>query len=325
MEERTFPLFSQLPLELWEQIWKSAIRPDKPGVQTFRVYHPELDNPGHAVDIHGFTIEGGSRLVLQDDPMCLYRLALPVWNKYPDSTDGSSDHDISTYLIDSSLWMVCHESRSMMKRVFGSSDTSSQRLSGSATAYYLSGSAPSYITIFPQNDLIVLQFDDILEFDETLLFDLFLDKIWGSDGVLNLGIEYNKDWGMFLSEHGERALQELFYLASSSLFVNVWIIDHNLKRREGTPPQKDSVAYEYKNPELETAFCANDRKFLKVNLELEDDCMAHWKYLEVVSEDYNDSSIDFANRLHEEVWLHHNQYFNQPCYVGLLGWDDIQE
>ncbi|KAG5764923.1 hypothetical protein H9Q72_006995 [Fusarium xylarioides] len=318
MEERTFSLFSQLPLELREQIWKMAIRPDKPGVQTFRVYHL-LDNPVHAVDIHGLTLEDGSHPVRQYD--CLGRLALSEWNKYPDSTDGSSDHDISTYLIDSSLWTVCQESRSVMKRVFGSSDTSSQRLSGSATAYYLSDSAPSYITIFPKNDLIVLQFDDMLELDRTHLYDLFPEKTWGTDGVLNLGSEYNIDWG--IRQHGRHVLRELYYLASSTLFVNLWIIDHNLKRREGTPPQKDSAKNEYKKPEFKTAFYANDRKFLKVNLELEDDCMDHWEYLKAVPEDYDDSSIDFANRLHQELWLYHNQSSNRPCYVGLLGWDDI--
>ncbi|KAF5592922.1 hypothetical protein FPCIR_5605 [Fusarium pseudocircinatum] len=323
MGELTFPLFSQFPLELREQIWKMAIRPDKPGVQIFRVYHPELDNPGHAVDIHGFTLERNFRRVLQGYPVRRSRIALPVRNKYPDSTDGSSDDDISTYLIDSSLWTVCQESRSMMKKVFGSTDASSQSLSGSATAHYLSGSVPSYITIYPKNDLIVLQFDDVLKFDNSYLLGLFQKNIWGSVGVLNLGIEYNIDWG--ISEHGKRALRKLCYLASITLFVNVWIIDHNLKRREGAPPQKDSVKHEYKNPELNTAFYANDKKVLKVNLELRDGFMDHWKYLKVVSEDCDDSSIDFVNRLREKVWLHINPYCNRPCYVGLLGWDDVRE
>ncbi|KAF5680274.1 hypothetical protein FDENT_8477 [Fusarium denticulatum] len=327
MEECTFPLFSQLPLELREQIWKMAIRPDKPGVHIFRVYHPELDNPGHAVDIHGFTLEHDFRRVCQRDPVCPGRLALPVRNKYPDSTDGSSDHDISTYLIDSSLWTVCQESRSIMRKVHGSNDASSQSPLESATAHYLSGSVPSYITIYPKNDLIVLQFDDILKCDEDYLlymfYYMFLEKPWGSDGVVNLGIEYNIDWG--IGEHSDHALSKLYSLASSGLFANVWIIDHNLKRREGIPPQKDSVEHEYKNPELKTAFYANDRKFLKVNLELGDGCMEHWKYLRVISEDCDDSSIDFTNRLREEVWLHYVPYCNRPCYVGLLGWDDIRE
>ncbi|KAF5560027.1 hypothetical protein FNAPI_4426 [Fusarium napiforme] len=323
MEERTFPLFSQLPPELREQIWKSAIRPDKPGVQTFRIYHPELDNPGNAIDIHGFTLEDGCRQILQDEPACLYRLALPVRNKYPKSTDGSSDHDISTYLIDSSPWTVCQESRSVMRKVYGSSNAYSKGHLESATAHYLSGSALSYITIYPRNDLIVLQFDDILEFDYSYLLGLFQERTWGPDGVLNLGIEYDIDWGMFLSEHGDAVFRRLSYLASSCFSVNLWLIDHNLKRQEGTPPQMDSLKYEYKYPELKTAFYANDRKFLKVNLEQEDDCMDHWKYIKLLSEDYIDSSIDFANLLRKEVydWGKYNIYRHDS--VGLLGWDDI--
>ncbi|KAF5582789.1 hypothetical protein FPANT_8394 [Fusarium pseudoanthophilum] len=316
MEERTFPLFSQLPPELREQIWKSAIRPDKPGFQTFRVYHPELDNPVNAVDIHGFTLEDGCRQVRQNEPACLYRLALPVRNKYPNSTDGSSYHDISTYLIDSSLWTVCQESRYMMRKVYGSSDEYSKGHLESATAHYLSGSAPSYITIYPKNDLIVLQFDDILEFDSRCLLGLFQERTWGPVGVLNLGIEYDINWGMVPSEHGNAVLRRLFYFASSCTFVNVWLIDHNLKRREGTPPQMDSLKQEYKYPELKTAFYANDRKFLKVNVEQEAGCMDHWKYLKLLSKGYFQSSIDFTNRLRGEVCFWHQ------C-VGLLGWDDI--
>ncbi|RBA21881.1 hypothetical protein FPRO05_00228 [Fusarium proliferatum] len=320
MGERTFPLFSQLPLELREQIYKMAMRPDKPGVQIFRVYDPEPDNPVHARDIMGFSVTGASqrRWSLPPCLSCPPRLALPLWNKYPDSTNGLSDHDISTYLIDSSLWTVCHESRSMMRRVFGVNDASSQRCLGSATAHYLSGSAPSWITIFPKNDLIVLQFDDMFKFNWIHLLDLFHTKAWSFGGVLNLGIEYDVEWGIF---HSER---ELFHLASCSLYVNIWLIDHNLKRREGTPPQKDSVELEYENPVLHASFYANDRKFLRVNLEQEDDCMGHWRYLKVLSEDYEDSSIHFANQLREEVWLlNRDNFLAPPCSVGLLGWDDI--
>lgn len=52
--------------------------------------------------------------------------------------------------------------------------------------------------------------------------------------------------------------------------------------------------------------------------------MDHWRYLKVLSEDYEDSSIHFANQLREEVWLLNRDVFlAPPCSVGLLGWDDI--
>ncbi|KAF5580309.1 uncharacterized protein FSUBG_13422 [Fusarium subglutinans] len=321
MEERTFHLFSQLPLELREQIWKMAMRPDKPGVQIFRVYNPELDNPRHAKDIYGFTLKPGSPRKYYNVPPCSYRLALPVWNKYPDSTDGSSDHNISTYLIDSSLWTVCQESRSMMRKTFGSNDASSQRLLGSATAHYLSGGAASYVTIYPEKDLIVLQFDDMFKFDWFFLYDLFNSNRWGC-GIRNIGIEYQIEWGLDTSKGDEDPLYELQCIP---LLSSIWLIDHNLKRREGTRRQKDSRKDEYRYPRLKKPFYANDRKFRKVNLEKEDDCMDHWKYLKLISDDYDDSSIAFANRLREDVWDTNveNEFKGSPCFVGLLGWDDI--
>ncbi|ENH75506.1 hypothetical protein FOC1_g10005480 [Fusarium oxysporum f. sp. cubense race 1] len=112
-----------------------AMRPDRPGVQTFRVYDPELDNPGHAEDVMGFAINNGTPRMRWSLPSCLHRLALPLWNKYPDSIDGTSNHNISTYLIDSSLWTACQESRSMMKRGFRTNKTSSKSFLGSRTAY----------------------------------------------------------------------------------------------------------------------------------------------------------------------------------------------
>ncbi|SCV48148.1 uncharacterized protein FFB14_10221 [Fusarium fujikuroi] len=282
MDERTFHLFPQLPPELREQIWLMAIRPDKPGVHTFRLYHPELDNSRHAQDIIGFAPKKPSFWHRQNIPPCPYRLALPAWNKYPDSTDGSSDHDISTYLIDSSLWSVCQESRSMMKRVFKEDNASSRRLLASTTAHYLSGSATSYITIHPRKDLIVLQFDDMLKFNWDFLDVLFHTNKWFPDGVVNLGIEYNIEWGMDIDASPYDKLAEL--ACGSWVSTNIWLIDHNLKRREGTCHQKDSLKRSYKYPELNEPFYANDRTFIKVNLRKKDDCMDHWKYLKLISE-----------------------------------------
>ncbi|KAF5674278.1 hypothetical protein FCIRC_7816 [Fusarium circinatum] len=321
MEERTFHLFSQLPLELREHIWKMAMRPDKPGVQIFRIYHPELDNPRHAKDIYGFTLKDSSYFV----PPCSYRLALPVWNKYPDSTDGSSDHNISTYLIDSSLWTVCQESRSMMRRVFGTNDASRQRLLGSATAHYLSGGAASYVTICPEKDLIVLQFDDMFKFKWRFLNDLFNTKTYYSAGILNIGIEYHIEWGMNTYKDDENPLNKLYSLAYSGFSINIWLIDHNLKRRKGTRRQKDSRKEAYRNPRLKHRCYANDRIFSKVNLRQKRHCMGHWKYLKLISDNYHDSSIHFANRLRHKVWTTNviSQTGRPPCHVGLLGWDDI--
>ncbi|EWG48832.1 hypothetical protein FVEG_16337 [Fusarium verticillioides 7600] len=165
MEERTFPLFSRLPPELREQIRKSAARPDKPGVQVFRVYDAEPDNPGNSNDIMRLSVTDPSQMQwgLTAYPPCPPRLALPLWNKYPDSVDDTSDHNISTYMLDGSLLTACQESRSMMKRL-ERNKTSRKHYDESRAGYYLSGGAPSYITIYPKTDLIILQFDDIFDF-----------------------------------------------------------------------------------------------------------------------------------------------------------------
>ncbi|KAH7195975.1 hypothetical protein DER44DRAFT_814624 [Fusarium oxysporum] len=160
-----------------------AMRPNKPGVQTFRVYHSDLDNPGHSQD---------------NLPPCLHRLALPLWTKYPEGVDGTSDHNISTYLIDASLSTACQESRSVMKRVFGTNEAPGKNFVRSRTSYYFSGGAPLYITIRLQKDLIILQFDDMINFNWDFLSGLFPNQ-----RGFNIGIEYNQKWAIEPYEHDE--------------------------------------------------------------------------------------------------------------------------
>ncbi|KAK2690694.1 hypothetical protein QWA68_010586 [Fusarium oxysporum] len=220
MEERTFHLFSHLPLELREHIWKMAMRPDRPGVQTFRVYDPELDNPGHAEDVMGFAINNGTP------------------------------------------------------------------------------------------HLIVLQFDDIFNFEWNFLDDLFCYNKDSYLEVVNIGIEYNQEWGLELynddqngdSEPIDFALYKLFELAEDMMYLSIWLIDHNLKRRKEAPSFKDSDKHEFLNPSLDTPFYANDRKFLKVNLEQGEQCLDYWQYIKPIPDgDYQKSSLYFADRLRQQV------------------------
>ncbi|EGU87226.1 hypothetical protein FOXB_02259 [Fusarium oxysporum f. sp. conglutinans Fo5176] len=217
MEERTFHLFSCLPPELREHIGLMAMRPKKPGVQTFRVYHSDLDNPGHSQDVTGISPAEWNL------PPCLHRLALPLWTKYPEGVDGTSDHNISTYLIDASLSMACQESRSMMKRVFGTNETPGKNFVQSRTRYYFSGGATLYITIILQKDLIVLQFDDMINFNWDFLSGLFPNQ-----RRFNLGIEYNQKWAIEPYEHDEDedddyslAFHKLYQLAEESVYLDI--------------------------------------------------------------------------------------------------------
>ncbi|EXA35760.1 hypothetical protein FOVG_12909 [Fusarium oxysporum f. sp. pisi HDV247] len=188
MEERTFHLFSQLPLELREHIWKMAMPPDKPGVQTFRAHHPELDNQN---------------------------IRKTFWALHP-------------------------------------------RM------------APPGIVM---TDFIILQLDDMITFNWDFLNDLFRNQ----RGLI-IGIEYSQKWAIELYEHDEDegdnyslAFYKLFELAEEHVSLDLWLIDHNLKRRKGAPSQKDSVQNAFASPHLTTPVYASDRKFLKVNLEQGED------------------------------------------------------
>ncbi|KAF5986405.1 hypothetical protein FBULB1_2468 [Fusarium bulbicola] len=166
----------------------------------------------------------------------------------------------------------------------------------------------------------------MFEFNWSFLGDLFNTKTWRAGGVLNIGIEYQIEWGLDTCKGHEDSLSKLYSLSRRSWTDNnIWLIDHNLKRREGTRRQKDSRQEAYIYPRRKKAFYANDRKFRKVNLEKEDDCMDHWEYLKLISDDYDDSSIAFANRLREHVWITNliSPTWRPRCHVALLGWDDI--
>ncbi|KAF5244799.1 hypothetical protein FANTH_7623 [Fusarium anthophilum] len=340
MEERTFHLFSQLPLELREHIWKMAMRPDKPGVQIFRVYDPESDSPGHAKDIMGLSVSDPSqrRRGLPPYPPCAPRLALPLWNKYPESVDDTSDQNISTYLSDGSLLTACQESRSMMKRMFGTNKASREIYDKSRAAYYFSGGTPSYIAIYPKTDLIILQFDDIFNFEWDYLEDLLYQKGSFHPDIRHIGIEYNERWGIELFEEDQNgnpwiepvdfALYKLFELAEQMIYLSIWLIDHNLKRRKDAHSFKASDEHEFCNPYLAAPFYAKDRKFLKVNLEQGEQCLDQWQYIKPMPDgDYRKSSLHFANRLRKQVCDHACRescvVSHCSCYLGLLGWDDI--
>ncbi|RYC84340.1 hypothetical protein BFJ63_vAg12793 [Fusarium oxysporum f. sp. narcissi] len=167
-----------------------------------------------------------------------------------------------------SLSTACQESRSMMKRVFGTNEAPGKNFVRLRTGYYFSGGAPLYITIRLQKDLIILQFDDMINFNWDFLSGLFPNQ-----RGFNIGIEYNQKWAIEPHEHDEDkdddyslAFHKLYQLAEESVYLDIWLIDHNLKRRKGVLSQKDSLKSALYPPQLSTPFYANDRKFLKVNL-----------------------------------------------------------
>ncbi|KAF4338911.1 hypothetical protein FBEOM_7174 [Fusarium beomiforme] len=234
------------------------MRPDKPGAETFRVYHPELDNSRHAQDVLGLKLSGSCahhyrwRL-----PTFQHRLALPSWPKYPDSINDTSDQNISTYLIDAGLWTACRESRIMIKKAFGTNQTSAKRYLGPRQAF----TSPV--------------FDDILNFNWGFLDDLFfyISPNHHPD-VFDIGIEYNQQWGLESYEDyndddddDSFAINKSYGLDEETTYFNIWLVDHNLKQRKGAPPHKNNNNDAYSSPSMRVPFHASDRKFLKVDLE----------------------------------------------------------
>ncbi|RKL44171.1 hypothetical protein BFJ72_g3904 [Fusarium proliferatum] len=155
-----FKLFSSLPTELREEIWKLAIRPNKSGVHIFRVYGTFDDYQTLPKDAIHFSADEYSFHGRSSDEL---GLALP----WPDSglacVNKPSAKSISTFMIDAGLWTACHESRSIMKKSFLTVTNipryNKKYIYKSMMCYYLLEGAPSYFTVRPEIDLFLLRPD----------------------------------------------------------------------------------------------------------------------------------------------------------------------
>ncbi|KAG7425427.1 hypothetical protein Forpi1262_v013639 [Fusarium oxysporum f. sp. raphani] len=110
-----------------------------------------------------------------------------------------------------------------MKRVFGTNETPGKNFVRSRTGYYFPGGAPLYITIILQKDLIILQFDDMINFNWDFLSGLFPNQ-----RGFNLGIEYNQKWAIEPYEYDEDedddyslAFHKLYQLAKESVYLDI--------------------------------------------------------------------------------------------------------
>lgn len=147
-----------------------------------------------------------------------------------------------------------------------------------------------------------------------------------SSPLINIHLEFS--YQLPLLGQPFLAFHKLYQLAEESVYLDIWLIDHNLKRRKGVLSQKDSLKSAFYPPQLSTPFYANDRKFLKVNLEQGEGCLDYWQYLKPMHDgDYQKSSLDFADRLRQRVYdfafRDYGDCHRFSCYSGLLGWDDL--
>ncbi|KAH7175187.1 uncharacterized protein B0J16DRAFT_418496 [Fusarium flagelliforme] len=120
----SFHCFRNLPLELQTEIWNSAVRPAKAGVQIFSL------TSQHRSQSH----EGGASETPWADT---YYLTGPKWAFGPKSSQFSAidettaswtKNNPSTYLIDSGLWNACRQSRRAMRDILGPAEPIAVRM-----------------------------------------------------------------------------------------------------------------------------------------------------------------------------------------------------
>ncbi|KAF4969014.1 hypothetical protein FSARC_3668 [Fusarium sarcochroum] len=331
----TFHRFSDLPRELRDEIWTFVIRAAGPGVHVFRLYNREMDNATGAQD------------VAFPDYYPMHRLAAPTWNRYFDNVDARcGDKNVSTYLIDGGLWTACKESRTIMEKHFKNlkwnsrrkrdkkgrtENNTSQVLDMPATGYF-SDEVPHYFTVFPHRDLFVFQSENL---KSILWEDIDIDipigsSIKGFQGLNHVALEYDSEWGIQMYEAGYNQgplpiVRILINLACGLSHVfKIWLIDHNLKRKEDAPAFKENTMWHDTN-----AYYASDRRFLEVKCDGRSMGLnqEQWQYLQQVADgDYYKSSMWFISRLQGEINLAidpDDTEAEYACDIGLLGWDRL--
>lgn len=285
-----FHLFSFLPWELRDQIWKLAIRPDLPGAHVFRVRNPNAskqDDPDHRTSDDDDANCGAKSLLAA--PQCL-----PQGVDFTPAAQAAAPiswtlNNPSTYLIDSGLWTACKESLLVLEKEFqvrarrqnawGAEELEmfhKERgrftLPETATLAACSrGSERRYVTIFPNQDLVVLQSVDVgaphdWRFVWDLVWESFPSKVFcpeqdawkDSDRRLperHMALEYNPAWD---TAAFRLILDIVMATAEAGCPSTLWFIDYRIKRN----PRHQATELEDK---YQKVFYASDRRYIEVD------------------------------------------------------------
>jgi hypothetical protein len=305
--EAEFHFFPLLPWELREKIWKLVIRPTGPGANVFRVYNRKQSEP--VMEDEAFTDDFNDWGWHLAAPQCLpngvdfspaARRAAPIsWTL----------NNPSTYLVDSGLWTACKESMLIIEQEFQTparrqkqwtpSEVESFRaergrftLPETATYMISDPSRYRYITVFPTQDLLILQIRELPtphflqnSHDVIALNDHFLSFIFpsllspvGNDTKtyyrhqydLHVAFEYDPAWDTVnhhlpdFPSYGSRLLENMIKsTASEGQFSFVWFIDYRIKRnpRHQAATGENAVGLD---SEQSKVFFASDRRFVEV-------------------------------------------------------------
>ncbi|EMT69274.1 hypothetical protein FOC4_g10000586, partial [Fusarium odoratissimum] len=216
----SFHCFRNLPVELQIEIWSSAARPAKAGVQIFSL------SSGHRSQPH----EDGAPEVPWADS---YYLTAPKWafgpqssrfNGFDEITASWTKNNFSTYLIDSGLWSACRQSHRVMRDILGPTKPIVIRTKRS-------------IIVSPSQDLFILQPDDPDMFSRFLFEDVIPNNT--AQGLLQIphvGWQYPPSWASSLHESSRiRSLVSLCcYIVYGARFgglETLWLINYRIKRK----------------------------------------------------------------------------------------------
>ncbi|KAK5658359.1 hypothetical protein OQA88_2335 [Cercophora sp. LCS_1] len=184
----------------------------------------------------------------------------------------------STYLIDTALWTACKESQRVLAKEFlkrsgrGCEKTwkrlhtklqkndmkdneFAQLVPGSLTFRIATTNQPQYITVFPENDLFIVEADDLHKLQRTLLCS---NIVHASSHVhtLHIAIEvHGPPW----STAGSQIIPELCktFFPEAEFKCHLWLIDHSLKRTGNVLPAD-------KKKSLRVFLDNRDRRFVEV-------------------------------------------------------------
>lgn len=273
---RIFTCFGDLPKELRDCIWELAIQNDKdePEIHFFSV----SDEPQRYVNDRE-----GTRTITEWMDAYSYAKA-PMWKSgrgYHKAWDSRKNP--SGYLLDSGLWLACVESRDAVARRRTHVDDPYEDVLSIKMPAGKNSSWQRSIAIRPRRDLVVFQIQNVISRRLGIL-DHLVERtmFWNCLYPVNLGIEYDPQWGRDLHEANpdgdsttdmdydglpvSHLLQELADFATTSYAHNdMWLVDHDTLRPapgvEYAELLKDAELSEYHD-----VFKARGRKYIEVEL-----------------------------------------------------------
>jgi hypothetical protein len=322
----SFRRFADLPKELRDTIWDYASHRNQCGVQIFELRTPEPKRDG---ETSGATTSGTR------PPR--HQLDAPLRSKCFPALDGSPGNShTSTYMAHIGLWTACKESRDVMEKATQGTKKILEMQEKERYLFYpweehvpaiISCSTKQRFLVQPHADLFVIQPSKIEDIDWSQIARDIRNQLEprGFRFPINIGIEWNVQWGIHQKDEFPYLLCEAF----REIHAQLWIIDHNLKIRGDIDKNEINSGTQI--------FYTCDRRFIEVDWQRQP--LKFWRYIKplerkcIFTGEY-ESSISLAKHLdsiaddcvsdyhvYGQYGEEEDQRFN--CEVKLLGWDEL--